>query len=262
MKAEELALAPALLQPEGWDFEVPELERLHRLGGAVGAWNGERLVAFLSYVDFPPVRWVGNVVVAKEARGGGLGARLVGAALDAPVVGLYSVEPAVTLYRRLGFADAGQAFAFRAEDARPVKTGRADDLMGADLREVVRLDAEATGMDRRALLHELMRAYPEGVRIARREGRVAAFGFAKTSAGVTEIGPLVALDGASRDAVLDELLASTPGPHEATTMDEATMEALMQRGFARRFRTVPMFRGPAPAWRVERLAVAAGLEKG
>ncbi|HWH08301.1 MAG TPA: hypothetical protein VNX21_03810, partial [Candidatus Thermoplasmatota archaeon] len=75
-------------------------------------------------------------------------------------------------------------------------------------------------------------------------------------------GPLVAEDDESRDAVLDELLASTPGPHEATTMDEAAMEALMERGFDRRFRTVAMFKGPAPPWRPARMAVAAGLEKG
>lgn len=262
LAAKELHLAPALLQPEGWDFEVPELERLFRLGGAVGAFVDKRLVGFLTFVDLPPVRWVGNVVVAPDARKGGLGARLVQVALNTPTVGLYSVEPAVTLYKRLGFEEAGQAFAFRAEEARPLTTGRSDELMGADLREVVRLDAEATGMDRRALLHELMRAYPRSVRVARREGRVIAYGFAKTSASVTELGPIIAEDDASRDAVLDDLLAGTPGPHEATTMDEGAMEALMERGFHRRFRTVTMFRGKPPKWRVDKLAVAAALEKG
>ena len=262
MTPAELPQATALLQPEGWDFEVPELERLHRLGGAVGAWDDKRLVAFLSYVDHAPVRWVGNVVVTKEARGSGLGARLVSATLDAPNVGLYSVEPAVTLYARLGFAPHGQAYSFRAEEARPLRTDRAEDLDAADLREVVRLDADATRMDRRALLHELLRAYPRSVRVARRGGRVAAYGFAKTSASVTELGPIVAVDADARDAVLDDLLAATPGPHEATTMDEGAMEALLERGFHRRFRTVPMFRGAPPAWRPERLVAAAGLEKG
>ena len=262
LAAAELRHATTLLQPEGWDFEVPELERLLRLGGAVGAWHDKRLVAFLSYVDLPPMRWVGNVVVSKEARGSGLGARLVQAALDAPNVGLYSVEPAVTLYARLGFVPQGQAFAFRAEEARPVKTGRADDLDAADLREVVRLDLESTGMDRRALLHELLRAYPRSVRVARRGGRLVGYGFAKTSPSVTELGPIVAEDADARDAVLDELLAATPGPYEATTMDEGAMEALLERGFHRRFRTVPMFKGAPPAWRPERLVAAAGLEKG
>ena len=262
LAAEELHEALPLLQPEGWDFEVPELERLSRLGGTLGAFDDKRLVAFLSFVDHAPVRWVGNVVVAKAQRGSGLGARLVQAALDAPAVGLYSVEPAVTLYARLGFEEAGQAFAFRAESPRAIKVGRSDELMAADLREVVRLDAEATGMDRRALLHELTRAYPRTVRVARREGRVTAYGFAKTSATVTELGPIVAEDDASRDAVLDDLLESASGPFEATTMDEAAMEALMERGFDRRFRTVTMFRGAPPKWRVERLAAAAGLEKG
>lgn len=262
LAAKELRQATALLQPEGWDFEVAELERLLRLGGAVGAFEDGKLVGFLTFVDHPPIRWVGNVVVSPGQRGKGLGARLVQASLDARSVGLYSVEPAVRLYERLGFAAKGQAYAFRAEDARPVKAGRAEDLAASDLRDVVRLDAEAAGMDRRALLHELLRAYPRSVRVVRRGGRVAGYGFAKTSAALTELGPVVAEDEDARDALLDGLLASTPGPHEATTMDEGAMEALMERGFDRRFRTVPMFRGEPPAWRPERLVAAAGLEKG
>lgn len=263
LASDELEAAPALLVPEGWDFEVPELERLQRLGGTVGAFEGRALVGFLTFVDHAPVRWVGNVVVAPGARGKGVGERMVRESmLGAATVGLYSVEPAVSLYRRLGFEARGQAFAFRADEAKALSRGRAEDLAPADLREVVRLDHEATGMDRRALLQELLRAYPRTVRIVRREGRVEGYGFAKPSASVTELGPIVARTSAARDAILDDLLDTTSGPYEATTVDEGTMEALMERGFHRRFRTVTMFRGEPPAWRSEMLVAAAGLEKG
>lgn len=259
---DELALAPPLLQPEGWDFEQAELARLRRLGGAVGAFDGTTLVGFLTFVEHPPIRWIGNVVVSPGARGAGVGARIVQVALDgATSAGLYSVEPAITLYERLGFAPAGQAFAFHAKDARPGPGGRSDDLRASDLPEIVRMDAEATGMDRRALLHELLRAYPRTFRVVREGGRVTGYGVAKTSEQLTELGPVVATTERARDALLDDLLGDTPGPHEATTMDEGTMEALLERGFDRRFRTVAMFRGPAPTWHPERLCAAAGLEK-
>lgn len=263
LASEELIAAPPLLAPEGWDFELPELERLHRLGGAVGAFAGGALVGFLTFVDLPPVRWIGNVVVSAKHRGGGVGARMVSLALEgASSAGLYSVEPAIPLYQRLGFVGAGSAYAFRSEDAKAKTSGRALDLEAADLRGVVRLDAEATGMDRRPLLHELLRAYPRTVRVAHEAGRVVGFGFAKPSTSVTELGPIVADTPQARDAVLDALLDSAPGPYEATTMDEGMMESLMERGFHRRFRTEAMFRGAPPAWHVERLACAAGLEKG
>jgi GNAT superfamily N-acetyltransferase len=266
LNPDELALAPSLLKPEGWDFEPEELARLHRLGGAVGALSDGKLVGFLTTHDEPPVRWIGNVVVAPDVRGSGLGARLLDEAMrgHAGTVGLYSVERAVTLYARAGFVAQGEAFLLRAETAVPKRAGRAEDLRAADLTEVVRFDRDATGMDRRALLHELVRAYPKTLRIVRRDGRVAGFGVAKTSGGGTEIGPVVARDAATRDALLDELLEAAPPPYEATALGASpgVMEALDERGFAVRFRTIPMFRGPPPAWRPELLVAAAGLEKG
>jgi GNAT superfamily N-acetyltransferase len=267
LRREELAKAPDLLRPEGWGFELHELERLARLGGAVGGFDGTgRLVAFLSFVDLPPIRWIGNVVVDGSLRGQGVGARLVEEALrDAPRAGLYAVEKAVTLYERLGFvAWGGDAWAHRAGEARPLRPSVVQRMTRDDLLEVSRLDRRASGMDRGFLLRELLKAYPDSACIARSGNHVIGFGFAKTSPDLTELGPVVATTPRAAEDLIDALLAATPGPHEATALsaNPKALEALRERGFAPAFRTVVMFRGAPPEWRPQQLVVAAGLEKG
>ena len=261
----DLPQAPALLAPEGWDFSVEELLRLHRTGGAVGAFDGGRLVGFLSFTDNPPLRWIGNVVVSPALRGQGVGARIVEKAVeDAPRAALYAVEKAVTLYERLGFVPAGEAFAYRAESARPLRPSATEPITRDDLLDVARYDRHETALDRGILLRELVKAYPGSSRLVRQKGLVVGYGIAKTSPGLTEMGPVVAATPRVAEDLLDALLASTPGPHEVTVLgaNRHGVGNVEARGFERRFRTVLMHRGKAPAWKTGALAAAAGLEKG
>ncbi|GEM_PF-3697261 len=267
MRADELAAAPDLLRPEGWGFEVEELQRLTRLGGSVGGFDEQgRLLAYLTFVDLPPVRWIGNVVVHASLRGKGVGAKLVEEALrDAPRAGLYAVEKAVTLYDRLGFVPwGGEAWAHRATQARPLRPSVTQPMGRDDLLEVARLDRRVSGMDRGYLLRELLKAYPEGARVARSGNHLVGFGFAKTSPDVTEIGPVVATTPRAAEDLLDALIAGSPGPHEATALsaNPKAMEALRERGFLPSFRTIIMVRGAPPEWRPQQIVAAAGLEKG
>jgi len=263
----DLEAALPLLASEGWEFEASELERLRKLGGAVGAFDADKLVGFLTFIDVKPLRWVGNVVVAPDARGAGIAARLMENTFDgAENLGLYSVPKAVTLYERLGFKTQGEAFSYRAEAASPKRknTGAKPLLTANDSAGVLKLDKDATGMDRADLLVALSKAYPENVKVIHERNRVVAYGIAKTGASFTELGPIVSQTPAARDAVLDALLQISPAPHEVTVLGNNTsaIAALEERGFHRKLRTIPMFRGTPPKWRSSMMAAAAGLEKG
>jgi len=257
-----------LLHAEGWMFEHDELERLRKLGGAVGAFDGEALVGFTTWVDHgDKLRWVGNVVVAPDQRGKGTGARLVEAAAEgAANVGLYSVEKAVPLYQRLGFQPRGEAWLLRAETATPKRkvTGAKHIHFERDSIGVLRLDEEATGVDRGAMLVALSEPFVRTMKVMQERNRIVAFGIAKTSATGTELGPLVAETPASRDALIDELLQLSGGPYEVTVLgnNAGAIQAFEARGFQKRFRTVPMFKGTPPKWRSSMIVAAAGLEKG
>lgn len=258
LRADELALAQPLLTPEGWSLEPAELGRLHALGGAVGAFDDGRLTGFLTFLNTPPYRWIGNVAVSSSVRGKGIGARMVDEAMrGAARTALYSVEKAVTLYARAGFVPQGIVTAMRAADARPGPGGAAS-WEPNDIAAALALDRDVTGMDREALLRALLAAYPAFA--LRRNGRLVAFGVAKTYPDVTEIGPVVSQTRAEGWALVDEILRATRGPHELA-LHRPGPEATA-RGFTLTFRAIPMFHGGTPAWDLERYQAAAGLEKG
>lgn len=259
----ELALAPPLLAPEGWAFEPAELARLHALGGATGAFDGERLVGFLSFVDTPPYRWIGNVAVAPETRGHGVGAALVEEAIrDAPRAALYSVEKAVPLYARAGFVATGHIQAMRADAPRRAPSPRATSMRKADLREVCEMDARVTHMDRAALLRSLFTAHPDHARVVRDGHRIDGFVFVKAYADVAEIGPLVAEAPDAAGPLLDAALADSTGPAELAGPEGPLLDVARARGFAPTFRPTVMFRGAAPSWKLDAYHAVAGLEKG
>jgi hypothetical protein len=137
-------------------------------------------------------------------------------------------------------------------------------IASTDGPQLVKLDRDASGMDRYPMLLKLVEAYPDSVRVVRERNRVVGFGIAKTSEGLTELGPIVATTPQARDALLDALLGLTPGPYEATALGHSkdAIAALEERGFTRKFRVVPMFKGEPPKWRPGQLVTAAGLEKG
>lgn len=261
LSEEELPLARPLLEPEGWALDPADLARLHALGGAVGAFDGARLVGFLTHVDTPPYRWIGNVAVDATARGRGVGAALVAQARrDAERVALYSVEKAVTLYERAGLVAHGTLHAMRATRPKPssipyagVRPAGADDLP-----EMSALDREVTGMDRGRLLRALVAAHP--ARVVHHHGRLLGFGVAKVYADVTEIGPVVAQTAHAAWGIIDDILRATQGPHDIALHRPA--DEARRRGFVPTFQATPMFRGGAPAWDLSRYHAAAGLEKG
>lgn len=261
LSPDELHDALPLLAPEGWSFETSELARLASLGGAVGAREEGRLVGFLTFIDTPPYRWIGNVAVDASRRGRGIGALLLQEAIrDADRVALYSVEKAVSLYERAGLAASGSLHAMRATSARPssIPYAGVQAARDVDVADVLALDREVTGMDRARLLRSLLATYP--ARVVRHHGRLLGFAVAKTYADVTEIGPVVAQTSHAAWGLVDDLVRATTGPHDIAA-NSLTRDA-ERRGFVPMFRAIPMFRGPPPAWDLARYHAAAGLEKG
>lgn len=274
LRADEIDAALALTAGEGWAFERPEFERLLRLGTCLAAVDDAdgRPAGLLTVTRYPGLAWIGNVVVAAEKRGHGIGATLVRAAVvdalahGARTVALYSVPKAVGLYEREGFRRDGALVALNAPAAAhfgPVEG--VGPFARADLADVAAFDAARVGFDRRALLAELLAAYPDHANVARRDGAVAGYAIAKPAWAGSEIGPLVAADAETARRLFDAALADLPaGPVDVALPEENAplLAHARARGFAENFRPAVMWRGPALA--LDRAAIGAvgGLEKG
>lgn len=275
----DVPVAVELVNAEGWTFTAAEVHRMLALGGGVVVEEEGRVLGLLTLITHKRLAWIGNVAVRPDARGRGLGARLVDAALalaaarGVETVGLYSVLPAVSLYERAGFVKRGRVLSLHGAGrggrggALPAAVAP---LNAAWLPEVERLDARRSGDDRGRMIRALATAFPRTSFVLSEGGRLRGFVITKTSESGAEIGPLVVADPADADAfatLYDAALAALPAgePVEVGVRAEnATALALLKdRGFAESFPGIPMYRGE-PGHELDPLATGAvaGMEKG
>lgn len=194
-----LALSRALAWPfrfEEWAFalRVGQGFALERAGAVIGS-------AFLfPYGDTHAA--VGLIIVADAEQGRGHGARLMDALLQAAhprAVILNATPEGRPLYERRGFVPIGEIRQHQAPVTRrhPAPAPHlVRPMAAADLDRVARLDREATGMPRRALIERLAEA-GEG-QVLLRGGEPVGYAITRPFGRGHVIGPVVApdLDGA------------------------------------------------------------------
>ncbi|HVL49267.1 MAG TPA: GNAT family N-acetyltransferase [Candidatus Thermoplasmatota archaeon] len=274
LEAADVPWAVELLRSEGWSFDAGELRRLLALGGGRVAESAGAPLGLLTHTVHGDAAWIGNVVVAPEARGRGLGEALVADAVRAleaagvATVGLYSVPKAVALYARLGFDRLRDVASWSREDAAaPAFPAGIAPL--SDVREALALDRAAFGADRGRMLAALRADHPGTTFAARgRDGRLEGYAILKRSPSGGEVGPLV-VSGEGGEGVasrlLDACLARAEGPVE-TGFDLAhpyARKLLEARGFGPGFTATYMIRGrglapPAP----DGVVLFGAMEKG
>ena len=246
-----------------WNQTAADWDRLLRLGQGFGlAERGGPLVASAILLPYDSaIAWVSMVLVTARWRRRGLASHLVREVLAAcAALGrtafLDATPEGTGVYRALGFAE-GEAITrwLRPAGAPAGPPGAPGD--DAAWQDACRRDARAMGAPRQALLQALAAA---GRRILRpggsllvRPGRVA-----------WQVGPLVAEDRPTAEALLDDALAALRS--EAAFVDARDAagldDALRRAGFApqRPFRR--MHRGRPPPRQSTLLWLTAGPELG
>jgi len=191
---------------EGWGYTRRDMER---------CWRYEPNGCFIAEVDGEPVGhvfsicyggmgWIGLLIVNPEARGRGIGAVLMQAAVDylqrvgAETIRLEAVERAVPLYRRLGFREEFDSLRFskRLERKEGQKAGLESVfcMRESDVEEVARFDSRYFGADRLRVLLSLYRDQPETCFVARAGQRLLGYLMSRRVSGVNRVGPWVSAD--------------------------------------------------------------------
>jgi GNAT superfamily N-acetyltransferase len=157
---------------------------------------------------------IGMVLVAREYERQGLGRRLMEhvarEAGDTPL-SLYSTTAGFPLYERLGFTTIGPSEMVAGRFQPPAGLpGRAvvRPANAEDLPAIVRLDTEVFGADRTHVLTRLP-AYADRIRVAEEDGALIGYAAAWPSMDTLVIGPLIARDTATAQALISGLAAGT-----------------------------------------------------
>ena len=238
-----LALSRAAQWPhrrEDWAFVL-------RLSRGIVALEGERVVGTAMVTPFGQEAAINLVIVDAALRGQGLGRRLMELALrevgERPCR-LTATEDGMPLYRKLGFEAEGEIGQYQG--VLPPTPSEAGVAWSEAAGEAAALDAEATGMDRSALIAALFR---DG-RVAALEGREAGFAALRPFGRGMVAGPVVAPSLAAAQRLLAFVFAAGGFVRVDTPTERGLGPWLEAQGLQRVDIAIAMRRGgprPPPA---------------
>lgn len=166
--------------------------------------------------DAPDLAAVGMVLVAERHARQGIGRHLmrhVLAAHDATPLTLHATPNGRPLYEELGFKATGRAEMLRGhftprgpEPEVPTRAATAEDLTA-----ILRLDEEVFGSDRTPLITRLP-AFADQLRVAEEDGRITGYAAAWPNMDTHVVGPLIAQDTRTAQALIASLAARTDRP--------------------------------------------------
>ena len=272
MRRDEISLAIDWAAAEGWNPGIadaacfasvdPEGFLIAELDGApaatVSCVNYDARFAFLGFY-----------IVRADLRGRGYGLRIWNAAIahaGARVIGLDGVTAQQENYRKSGFQLAYANVRYGGTIAAPAAP-RADIIALSDVpfAAVEADDATVFPAPRSAFLRAWIGAAGHIGCALMRNGRLAGWGVIRPGRNGFKIGPLVADDRASAEAVLSALIARVGGGEIFLDVPGVNRDAValaQDLGLAPVFETARMYTGAIPPLRLQRVFGVTSFELG
>ncbi|MEU6943976.1 GNAT family N-acetyltransferase [Streptomyces sp. NPDC046316] len=212
----DLTACADLSEDRGWLREEHKWNLLLTAGTGYGIDDpdGKGLIAASVVTSYGPgLSAIGMVLVADRYARRGVGRRLmhhvVTEAGDTPLT-LHATPNGQPLYEQLGFVQTGRAEMlkgrFTATEPAPEIATRA--ATAEDLQTVLRLDTEVFGLDRTHMITRLP-AFADHLRVAEENGEITGFAAAWPNMDTHVVGPLIARDTATAQALVAALAAAT-----------------------------------------------------
>ncbi|MFD4986027.1 GNAT family N-acetyltransferase [Streptomyces sp. NPDC058372] len=215
----DLPACTSLAYDRGWSPEEHKWRLLLAAGHGVGidAPDGRGLLGACTLTDFgpqeaPAFTAVGMVLIADRYAGRGFGRRLMEHVIEysgsIPLT-LYATSSGLPLYRKLGFTSVGQAATVTGRFSAPTALPGSPALSlsrarAGDLPRILQLDAEVFGTDRTPLIARLP-AFADRFLVAEEDGELTGFAARWPSTDTEVIGPLVARDSGTAQALITAL---------------------------------------------------------
>jgi GNAT superfamily N-acetyltransferase len=272
MRPDEISIAVDWAAAEGWNPGLADAACFASTdpeGFLIGELDGKP-AATVSCVNYGArFAFLGFYIVREDLRGRGYGLRIWNAAIahaGTRVIGLDGVTAQQENYRKSGFALAYANVRYGGTVAAPAAL-RADVIALSDvpMAAVEADDATVFPAPRSAFLRAWIGA-PGHVGCATvRDGRLAGWGVIRPCRNGFKIGPLVADDRATAEAVLSALLARVGGGEIFLDVPGTNVEAIalaQDFGLAPVFETARMYTGAIAPLRLERVFGVTSFELG
>ena len=272
MRPNEIALAVDWAAAEGWNPGIADdacFGSVDPGGFFIGELDGAP-AATVSCINYSAsFSFLGFYIVREDLRGKGFGLRIWNAAIahaGARVIGLDGVTAQQDNYRKSGFQLAYANVRYGGAVAAPDAL-RADvvDLREVPLAAIEADDATVFPAPRPAFLRAWIDTPGHVGCAVMRDGRLAGWGVIRPCRQGRKIGPLVADDRATAEAVLSALLAKAGGGEiflDAPSVNREAVTLAQDFGLAPVFETARMPTGAIPPLRLERVFGVTSFELG
>jgi len=219
MTSGDLASAHALSRQMQWPHRIEDWAFLLSIGEGVVVEDGDAIVGTaMGWPYGPASACLGMVIVDSGRQGQGIGRKLMNAVIEKlgeRTILLNATAEGLPLYKSLGFEPVGtihqhQGAAFSVPIANVGPDERIRPMGKGDQPAIAELDRKATGLERGALIAELLRAKAKGVVLVR-NGEAIGFSFFRRFGRGYSIGPTVAPDQQGAKALISHWLGSQSG---------------------------------------------------
>jgi ribosomal protein S18 acetylase RimI-like enzyme len=246
----DIGFALAQITREGWVQSRAVFASIveHDPAGGLVAESADGPVALLTTANFGSTGWIGHLIVLPEHRKIGLGTRMMHKAMEhlqkhgVSTIRIEADSPGMGIYKRLGFVEECESLRFRA--TRSTRPSPAVELREKDLADVLAFDIKTTGEDRGSYLKILYKNSQQAL-VMRRDNRLTGYLLAMPTSDGVNLGPFLAEDQATAEALLDA------APEGTTTLglpatNQAGLALLQERGFDQLPSSTRMHLGPRP----------------
>ncbi len=206
MTADDVPLGMRLKNQAGWNQTEADWRRFLELepeGCFVAERNGQPAGTATTCV-FDSVGWIAMVLVDETQRHRGIGSRLVERALaylqrrGVRTVRLDATPLGRPIYRRLGFVEEYELTRLEGTVTAGGGDGANDEqvvegVAASQMENLIALDRQVTGTDRRRLIERLARECDDAVGLSVSEGRLPGYVMLRQGSRATQIGPAGAL---------------------------------------------------------------------
>ncbi|WP_371670320.1 GNAT family N-acetyltransferase [Streptomyces sp. NBC_00289] len=238
----DLTACADLSEDRGWPREEHKWGLLLAAGKGYGIDDpGGGLVSACVVTEYgprerPDLGAIGMVLVAERHARQGVGRRLmrhVVSELGPTPLTLHATPYGRPLYEELGFKVIGRAEMlhgrFRPGGPEPEVVTRA--ATAEDIASILRLDEEVFGADRTHIVTRLP-AFADQLRVAEAQGRIIGYAAAWPNMDTHVVGPLIAHDAETAQALLTSLAARTDRPlrTDIDVRHEELLDWAKQRG--------------------------------
>jgi len=205
MERGDLQTVLDLINIEGWDYYISELERMIAVDpeNSVIACSGNMIVGAITVAVSGGRCVLGHVVVRNGWRNKGIGRIMMdhlAKKMDSQGVGVmeaFAVKAAVAFYKRHGYQTIEEIDTYDRvltdQDVLgvPEEGGRIAPIEKGSLDNICRLDRTITGFDRKDFLNQLMGEFPAMAKGLFEDTEMAGFILARTNPIMNDIGPWV-----------------------------------------------------------------------